>query len=35
MDKIMIPIHAFPVIGVKDERLFPEVIDLGKNCKVG
>lgn len=34
-DKILIPIHAFPVINSKKDEIFPNLIDLGKNLKVG
>ena len=36
-DKILIPVHAFPVINSKrpSDELFPTLIDLGRNCKLG
>jgi hypothetical protein len=36
-DKILIPVHAFPVINSKrpTAELFPKIIDLGKNCRIG
>lgn len=34
-DKILIPIHAFPVINSKVDSYLPPIIDLGKNLKVG
>lgn len=36
-DKILIPVHAFPVINSRrsSDELFPSLIDLGKNCKLG
>lgn len=34
-DKILIPIHAFPVINSKKDELVPKSIDLGRACKVG
>ncbi len=33
-DKILIPIHAFPVINTKKDEIFPYLIDLGKNLRV-
>jgi len=30
-DKILIPIHAFPVINTQVDEIFPKIIDLGKN----
>lgn len=34
-DKILIPIHAFPVINTKKDSLLPKEIDMGRNLKVG
>ena len=34
-DKILIPIHAFPVINSKKDELFPNYIDMGKHLRVG
>lgn len=34
-DKILIPIHAYPVINTKKDQLLPASIDIGKGCKVG
>lgn len=34
-DKILIPIHAFPVINSKQDELFPSFIDMGKACSIG
>ena len=34
-DKILIPIHAYPVINTKKDGLLPEAIDMGNGCKVG
>jgi len=34
-DKILIPIHAFPVINSKKDELVPNFIDLGKGLRVG
>ena len=34
-DKILIPIHAFPVINTKKDELIPSFIDMGRNLKVG
>lgn len=34
-DKILIPIHAFPVINSEKSELFPSLIDMGKKCKIG
>ena len=34
-DKILIPIHAYPVINSKKDELLPSSIEMGKNCKVG
>lgn len=34
-DKILIPIHAFPVINSKQDELFPKYIDMGKGCRLG
>lgn len=36
-DKILIPVHAFPVINSKrpTAELFPKIIDMGKNCRIG
>ena len=34
-DKILIPIHAYPVINSKYDELLPKSVDLGKGCKVG
>mmetsp|Transcript_19689 Transcript_19689/g.14428 ORF Transcript_19689/g.14428 Transcript_19689/m.14428 type:complete len:158 (+) Transcript_19689:182-655(+) len=34
-DKIVIPMHAFPVINSRKEELVPKVVDLGKNLQVG
>ena len=34
-DKILIPIHAFPVINSKKDDLFPTYLDMGKHLKVG
>ena len=30
-DKILIPIHAFPVINSKKDEIFPSFIDMGRN----
>ena len=34
-DKILIPIHAFPVINSSQDELFPKFIDMGKACLIG
>lgn len=34
-DKLLVPIHAFPVINSKQPELFPSVIDMGIGCVVG
>lgn len=34
-DKILIPIHAFPVINSTQDELFPKFIDMGKACLIG
>lgn len=34
-DKMLIPIHAFPVINSKQAELFPSTIDMGKGCVIG
>jgi len=34
-DKILIPIHAFPVINSKKDEIFPNYLDMGKHLKVG
>lgn len=34
-DKILIPIHAFPVINSKKDEIFPNYIDMGKSLTVG
>jgi len=34
-DKILIPIHAFPVINSKKDVLFPTYLDMGKHLRVG
>ena len=34
-DKILIPIHAFPVINSQKDELFPKFIDMGKGCTIG
>jgi hypothetical protein len=36
-DKILIPVHAFPVINSRRPsiELFPKLIDLGRNCMIG
>ena len=34
-DKILIPIHAYPVINSKKDSLLPKQIDMGTGCKVG
>ena len=36
-DKILIPVHAFPVINSKrpSDQLFPKLIDLGRNVALG
>jgi hypothetical protein len=34
-DKILIPIHAYPVINSKKESLLPKTINMGSACKVG
>lgn len=34
-DKILIPIHAYPVINTKKDSLLPKSIDMGSQCKVG
>ena len=34
-DKILIPIHAYPVVNTKQDKLLPSTIDMGKGCKVG
>lgn len=34
-DKILIPIHAFPVINSSQDELFPNYIDMGRACAIG
>ena len=34
-DKILIPIHAFPVINSKIDELFPKFIEMGSNLSIG
>ena len=34
-DKILIPIHAFPVINSNQDELFPKFIDMGTGCVIG
>lgn len=34
-DKILIPIHAFPVINSKIDELFPKFIDMGRELQIG
>ena len=34
-DKILIPIHAFPVINSKKDEIFPNYIDMGKHLRIG
>ena len=34
-DKILIPIHAFPVINSAQDELFPKFIDMGRACEIG
>ena len=34
-DKILIPIHAFPVINSSVDELFPKFIDMGRGCLIG
>ena len=34
-DKILIPIHAFPVINSKKDDVFPNLTDMGRNLRVG
>ena len=34
-DKILIPIHAFPVINSKNDELIPSFIDMGKHLTQG
>lgn len=34
-DKILIPIHAFPVINSKKDQVFPTYLDMGKHLRVG
>ena len=34
-DKILIPIHAFPVINSSVDELFPKRIDMGRDCVLG
>lgn len=34
-DKILIPIHAFPVVNSKKDEIFPTYVDMGKHLKVG
>lgn len=34
-DKILIPIHAFPVINSKKDDLIPKIIDIGQGLKMG
>lgn len=33
-DKILIPIHAYPVINSKKDELIPRSIDMGSGCTV-
>ena len=34
-DKILIPIHAYPVINTQADQLVPKALDFGRGCKVG
>jgi hypothetical protein len=34
-DKILIPMHAYPVINTLKDTLLPQKIEMGSNCKVG
>lgn len=34
-DKILIPIHAFPVINSSKDELFPKLIDMGRDVQIG
>lgn len=34
-DKILIPMHAFPVINSKKDEYLPNFIDMGRNLKIG
>ena len=34
-DKILIPIHAFPVINSKKDDIFPAYLDMGKHLTMG
>ena len=34
-DKILIPIHAFPVINSSKDDLFPKLIDMGRDAQIG
>ena len=34
-DKMLVPIHAFPVINSKQSELFPAQIDMGIGCILG
>lgn len=34
-DKILIPIHAYPVINSKLDNILPKVIDMGVGCRLG
>lgn len=33
-DKILIPIHAFPVVNSKKDEIFPSFVDMGKHLRV-
>ena len=34
-DKILIPMHAYPVINSKADKILPSVVDMGVGCRLG